>query len=285
MKTNPKSAAPVEPFVRDGTTDEFMSGLRRAGNRWSFNGAEKPGEPRIASWDLADEIGKLGISSEPGDGTDGTTTPPKNSMRDVLQLNEASPLGTSSSDTSVESPSPRNVDTLNLTAHSRESSIDTLNSETSSRSNAQLSSLKNVSFPGDLTKDRPRSFSGAISNAELRRLQSIDTPSQLPDSLQDRGSPLTRDVSGSDNKPPSSVPSGENIGGSAQPMYPSITAYPNQQQLQHQPPVSYPSLSSRHFLQVDQLFLVYGNGTGVPYAPGGATNQYNEPAPPTVHQR
>lgn len=233
MKTNPKSAAPLEPFVRGGSADEFANGLRRAGNRWSFNGSERTGEPKIANWDLVDEIGKLSIANGTGDVTDGTTTPPKNSMRDVLQIHEASPLDTSS-DTSLDSTSPQHTDGLNLPSHSRESSTDTFNSESSVRSNAHLHSLKSMPFPSDLTKDRPRSFSGAISDAELRRLQNIHTPSQLPDSLQDKGSPLTREVAGGDTKPPSSVPSGENLSGPAQPLYPSLAMHPNaQQQFNH----------------------------------------------------
>ncbi|KAL5535229.1 hypothetical protein ACEPAF_3323 [Sanghuangporus sanghuang] len=235
MKSNPKSAAPIEPFVRDGMTEDFASGLRRAGNRWSFNGSEKIAEPKVATWDLVDEIGKLGISNDSGDGTDGTTTPPKNGMRNVLQIHEASPLGTSSSDTSLDSTSPRNAEVFNLPSHSRESSIETLNSESSARSNAHISSLKTVPFPADFTKDRPRSFSGAISDVELRRLQNIHTPSHLPESLQDKGPAMTKEVNGSDNKAPSSVPSGENATGSGQPMYPSLAAYPNSQP-QLQPP-------------------------------------------------
>lgn len=230
IKTNPKSAAPIEPYVRDSSEDNYNN-LRRAGNRWSFNGAEKTIDSKLSTWDLVDEIGKLSIANgSTGEGTDGTTTPSKNG---VLQIHEASPLETSSSDTSLDSASPQNPDTLNLPSHSRGSSTDTLNSETSAPSNAaHLNSLKAAVVMSDLTKDRPRSFSGALSDVELRRLQNINTPSQLPDSLQDRGSPLTREVSGGENKPPSSVPSGENIGGSVQPMYPSITSYPTVQQQQ-----------------------------------------------------
>ncbi|KAH8120587.1 hypothetical protein DFH11DRAFT_76418 [Phellopilus nigrolimitatus] len=273
MKTNPKSAAPLEPYVRDGASDEAIAnGLRRAGNRWSFNGSE----PKIANWDLADEIGKLSISNGASDGTDGSTTPSKN-VRDVLQIHETSPLDTSSSDTSLDSASPQNVDGLNLSSHSRGSSTDTLSSESSARSNAHLNSLKASPFSTDLTKDRPRSFSGAISDVELRRLQNIHTPSQLPESLQDRGSPLTRDVNGGgDSVPPSSTPSGENISGSAQPMFPSLAAYPNVQQpafvglpaqgFAHQGP------AARHDeLQVDptiqpRQFVNGGQGLGAPFA-------------------
>ena len=241
MKSNPKSAAPIEPFVRDGSADDFASGLRRAGNRWSFNGAEKIVEPKVATWDLVDEIGKLGISDDAGDGTDGATTPPKSGMRNVLQIHEASPLGTSSSDTSLDSTSPRNAENLNLPSHSRESSSETLNSESSARSNAHISSLKTVPFSADFTKDRPRSFSGAISDVELRRLQNIHTPSHLPDSFQDKGPTMTREVNGSDNKQP--VTNGENVAGPQQPMYPSLSAYPSSQP-QLQPPVRFSFISS-----------------------------------------
>ncbi|KAI5124424.1 hypothetical protein M0805_008308 [Coniferiporia weirii] len=276
MKSNPKSAAPLEPYVRDGTSDESIAnGLRRAGNRWSFNGSEKLTEPKIANWDLVDEIGKLSIANGASEGTDGTTTPSKNGVRDVLQIHETSPLETSSSDTSLDSASPQNADSLNLPSHSRGSSTDTLSSESSVRSNAHLTSLKSTPFSSDLTKDRPRSFSGAISDAELRRLQNIHTPSQLPESLQDRGSPLTRDVGGGDGKALSSTPSGENISGSAQPMFPSLTAYPNVQPTfmgfpaqgfaSQVPTARHDDLQVDHTIQPRQQFVNGSQSLGPPF--------------------
>ncbi|KAH8114626.1 hypothetical protein DFH11DRAFT_1543890 [Phellopilus nigrolimitatus] len=259
MKTNPKSAAPLEPYVRDGASDEAIAnGLRRAGNRWSFNGSE----PKIANWDI---------------GTSPTRSANSVSLTARAMARTTSPLDTSSSDTSLDSASPQNVDGLNLSSHSRGSSTDTLSSESSARSNAHLNSLKASPFSTELTKDRPRSFSGAISDVELRRLQNIHTPSQLPESLQDRGSPLTRDVNGGgDSMPPSSTPSGENISGPTQPMFPSLAAYPDVQQptfvglpaqgFAHQGP------AARHDeLQVDptiqpRQFVNGGQGRGAPFA-------------------
>lgn len=236
IKSNPKSAAPIEPFVRDGANEDGLtSNFRRVQNRWSLHGSEKLVDPKIPNWDLSEELAKLKLANDDGD-EDGSTTPPKNIVRDVVQIHETSPLDTSSSDTSLDSASPQNVDGANL-SHSRESSTDTLGSEASARSQTLLSSLKTTTFTSDLTKDRPRSFSGALSDMDLRRLQNISTPSQLPESFQDRGSsPLTRDAAGVvDSKPLSSSPNGENSGGGqAQPMFPSLTAYPHIQQ----PPVS-----------------------------------------------
>lgn len=195
-------------------------------NRWSFNGSERLVDPR-ATWDLVDEIGKLKISNGGSDRTDGSTTPPQATVRDVLQIQETSPLETSSSDTSLDSSSPQNEDALNLPSHSRGSSTDTLSSESSAHSQALFNTLKSTSFSTDLTKDRPRSFSGALSDIELRRLQNIATPSQQPDSFHDRdSSPMTRETNSTESKPPSTTASGENIGGTVQPMYPSLTAYP-----------------------------------------------------------
>ena len=214
--------------MRSGGSEESLTnGLRRAGNRWSFNGAE----PMIANWDLAEEIGKLNIvgGTNDVDGTDGTTTPSKKAMPDVLQITETSPLETSSSDTSLDSSSPQNLDDLNLPSHSRGLSTDTLESENSARSSVHLTSLKTVSLAADLTKDRPRSFSGAISDAELRRLQDIHTPSQLPESLQDKGSPSIKDAAVGENKAANALPLGEGVTAVTQPMFPSLAAYPHAQ--------------------------------------------------------
>lgn len=250
MKSNPKSAAPLEPFVRSGGSEESLTnGLRRAGNRWSFNGAE----PMIANWDLAEEIGKLNIvgGANDVDGTDGATTPSKKAMPDVLQITETSPLETSSSDTSLDSSSPQNLDDLNLPSHSRGLSTDTLESENSARSSIHLASLKTTSFGSDLTKDRPRSFSGAISDAELRRLQDIHTPSHLPESFLDRGSPSIKDASAGENKAAIAAPMGE---GASQPMFPSLAQYPYAQ-----PPVSSYITLNAFFFTYNLHLLVYGS--------------------------
>lgn len=227
MKANPKSAAPIEPFVNDGLSDEGISNsFRRASNRWSYNGAEKLATSGVSKWDLVDDFDKLKLGNT---SDDGSTTPPKTFVTDVLQIQEASPLDTSSSDTSLDSLSPQNAESLNLVSHTRGASTDTLSSESSSRSQVLLNSFKNPAFATDLTKDRPRSFSGAINEAELRRLQNIPTPTQLPESFQDRGaSPLTRDASG-ESRGTSSTASQDGIGGS-QPLFPSLAAYPSLQQ-------------------------------------------------------
>lgn len=219
MKANPKSAAPIEPFVNDGLSDEGISNsFRRTSNRWSYNGAEKLVTSGVPNWDLVDGLEKLKLGNA---SDDGSMTPPKTIVTDVLQIQEASPLDTSSSDTSLDSLSPQNAESLNLVSHTRGASTDTLSSESSSRSQVLLNSFKNPAFATDLTKDRPRSFSGAINEAELRRLQNIPTPTQLPESFQDRGaSPLMRDVSGE---------SVDGMGGS-QPHFPSLAAYPTLQQ-------------------------------------------------------
>ena len=70
MKANPKSAAPIEPFVNDGLSDEGISNsFRRASNRWSYNGAEKLVTSGVPKWDLADDFGKLKLGNSSDDGS------------------------------------------------------------------------------------------------------------------------------------------------------------------------------------------------------------------------
>ena len=56
MKSNPKSAVPMEPF-RDALAEEsFTNNLKRVANRWSFNGSEKLLDPK-ANWSLVEKLG------------------------------------------------------------------------------------------------------------------------------------------------------------------------------------------------------------------------------------
>lgn len=227
MKSNPKSAAPREPYVLEDSPDGNLSNgvHRRVSNRWSYTGAE----PSIGNWQqLAEDMGTLNVNSDTGDGTDDATTPPTTHSKEILQ-NDTSPLETSSSESSLESTAHPDVDALLLPSHSRGSSTDTSasNSETSTRSQLLSSTLKANTYTSDLTKDRPRSFSGAISDVELRRLQNITTPGQYPEKVQDRGSsPLRKDPYIAEGKPPSSTPISESITIPAPPMFPSLATYP-----------------------------------------------------------
>ncbi|TDL28793.1 hypothetical protein BD410DRAFT_863436 [Rickenella mellea] len=226
IKSNPKSAAPREPYVRDEVIESpVASNLRRLGNRWSFNGSL---EPAIANWDLAEEIGNLQIGNGSIDGPQLTTTPPKNPVNDMLHMHETSPLDTSSSDASLDSISPPDEDRLALPSHSRGSSTDSVSSESSSVSQTLISSLQpSVDVP-DLTKDRPRSFSGVYPDAELRRLQQADTAGQTRPSSQDKRSSPLRDGYEGDNMQTPSAFNQESV--TQQPMFPSLTSYPQTQQ-------------------------------------------------------
>jgi hypothetical protein len=144
------------------------------GNRWRFN-ANGQFVDSDAGWDLADEIVRLNI----GDGEDlhgQMRTPPKSKMgvAAVVQLNEGSPLETSS-DASVDS-SPHPSDHQISLSHSRGSSTDT----TISSSQESLSGASQILLaPAPIkattgeVKERPHSFSGGLSTADLRRLQQV----------------------------------------------------------------------------------------------------------------
>jgi hypothetical protein len=220
MKNNPKSAAPREPFIVDGSPDgNTANGVHRRVNRWSYTGAEQS----LGNWQqFAEDFGKLSMGDDTNDNTDDVTTPSNTHSKEAL-TNDASPLETSSSDSSLESSANPEGDALLISSHSRGSSTDTSASEASSRSQMLSSTLKASSFTSDLTKDRPRSFSGAISEVELKRLQNINTPEKT----LDRSSPLRKDPYGADSKTLSSTPSSENVQGAMQPLFPSLATYPN----------------------------------------------------------
>ncbi|KAF9474299.1 hypothetical protein BDN70DRAFT_323578 [Pholiota conissans] len=143
--------------------------------RWRYNssgqfvdmGAES------ATWELADEIGRLKIGDVTGADNDDRLpirTPPKSKLPNpaVSQITESSPLD-SSSNTSVGS-SPQVPD--HPVSHSRGSSADTtLSSGRDSVSgNALLAHPPLKAAPAE-AKERPHSFSGGLSSADLRRLQ------------------------------------------------------------------------------------------------------------------
>ncbi|PPQ63521.1 hypothetical protein CVT24_004749, partial [Panaeolus cyanescens] len=120
-----------------------------------------------ASWELADEIGRLKIGDvnvDPNDVRVAIRTPPKSKLSSAA-VNEASPLD-SSSNTSVGS-SPHVQD--HPISHSRGSSADTTNSRDSNTARLVHPTLKMPTTTE--SKERPHSFSGGLSTADLRRLQ------------------------------------------------------------------------------------------------------------------
>ena len=159
-------------------TSNHSTGAPVNSGRWRFNttGQLVNSEAASTEWDLADEIVRLNIGGVGGD-IGGEVhaqirTPPKSKMPNttVVQLSEASPLEASSDASADSSPHPSDHQ-INV-AHSRGSSTDTTDSthESVLSSTSQASSQLKVS-PSNEAKERPHSFSGGLSAAELRRLQ------------------------------------------------------------------------------------------------------------------
>ncbi|THV06076.1 hypothetical protein K435DRAFT_646085 [Dendrothele bispora CBS 962.96] len=144
------------------------------GNRWYFSNSGQIVTPDTAGWELADEIVRLNIGDTTKEGEDvQIRTPPKSKLASaaVAQLTESSPLETGSIPSVDSSPSS---DHQIVVSHSRGSSTDTTfssqESGVSSNSNTMLvQPLK--SGPMSELKERPHSFSGGLSSADLRRLQ------------------------------------------------------------------------------------------------------------------
>ncbi|KAF9535500.1 hypothetical protein CPB83DRAFT_888206 [Crepidotus variabilis] len=142
------------------------------GRRWVVNGSGQylDAEVESAAWGLSDEIGRLKIGEVSSDLEEARLpihTPPNSKLAsaNVAQITEASPLDSSSSNSSSpHTPDPQ-------ISHSRGASAD-LGSRDSLTGNALLAHppLKNASVEA---KERPHSFSGGLSNADLRRLQQV----------------------------------------------------------------------------------------------------------------
>lgn len=164
-----------------------------SGHRWRFNTNGQLVDSESAGWDLADEIVRLKIGEVTGETDDvhgQMRTPPKSKLAAaaVAQLSEASPLE-SLSNTSVGS-SPHASDHQISISHSRGSSTDTTisssqESSISAASNTLLSKPPLKVNTGGEAKERPHSFSGGLSSADLRRLQqSGDSPDPNDRQLQ-----------------------------------------------------------------------------------------------------
>ncbi|KZT23744.1 hypothetical protein NEOLEDRAFT_1179745 [Neolentinus lepideus HHB14362 ss-1] len=211
-------------------------------NRWRFNNAGQLIDSDIspAEWDLADEIMRLKIGS--GDDSHGQArTPPQGKMGSstMAQYHEVSPLDTSNA--SIDSSSPHPSDQhLNLASHSRGSSTDTSasSSQTSVLSgSSQTLHVSALAPPKVNARERPHSYSGGLSAAELQRLQHAG------------GSPV---ASGSPGEAVGQQQPWQPANGKSNqveaPMYPSVAAYPTLLRSQQQavgPSVQDYSLVSR----------------------------------------
>ncbi|KAG8220035.1 hypothetical protein J3R82DRAFT_1049 [Butyriboletus roseoflavus] len=159
-------------------SERHVAASNNGGHRWRFNRTGQLVDAVAASeWDLAQDIARLKLDSvgELADGVHGPMkTPPQSKLAAaaVVQYNEASPLETAS-EASIDS-SPQGSDHQLSPSHSRVSSTDTLDSHESALSSASHTlrgppQLK-IAASGE-AKERPHSFSGGLSSAELRRLK------------------------------------------------------------------------------------------------------------------
>lgn len=161
-------------------SERHVAATSDSNHRWRFNGTGQLVDASATSdWDLAQDIARLKLSSvtELVDDVHGhIKTPPQSKLAvaAVAQYNEASPLETAS-EASIDS-SPHGSDHQLSPSHSRVSSTDTLDSHESVLSSASHTlrgppQLK-VAATGE-GKERPHSFSGGLSSAELRRLKQV----------------------------------------------------------------------------------------------------------------
>ncbi|KDQ54779.1 hypothetical protein JAAARDRAFT_348656 [Jaapia argillacea MUCL 33604] len=203
------------------TTPSDRTAVGATNNRWRFNNVGQLVDSELApgEWDLADEIVRLRIGTDVGgDSNDDVggqmRTPPQSKMSAVslAQLHEASPLDTNS-DVSGDSSSPHPLDQpLTTGSHSRGSSTDTTGSLAQTLHVPAMAPPK-VGTVGE-HKERPHSYSGGLSSADLRRLQ------QAGDSPVSRGPP--GDAVGQQ------WPANPTRAGAAeQPTYPSLVNYPS----------------------------------------------------------
>jgi hypothetical protein len=241
-----------------------------------------------ASWDLAEGIARLNINGgfDTAENIRGPIrTPPKTkkAAEPVLQLHDSSPL--ESPDTSSDSrPSPpASDDRLALANHSRVSSADTTASTQLSGSSHTLASSALGLKVGPEQRDRPHSYSGGLSTADLQRLRGVG-PSPPDGERAPQWSAAVDRQSQYD-----------------QPLYPSLSSYPRQsvpvtedlqvdyttQQRQFQPLdgtiPSPPAFNGRSSSSVSGT-AAYRSQAGRGYNPGLVTNgAYTGPPGHTAH--
>ncbi|KAF9270516.1 hypothetical protein L218DRAFT_983016 [Marasmius fiardii PR-910] len=193
-KTQQFRRSPYSSLPKVATTIDSMTSRPDSNpKRWVLknNNQVVDVEASNAGWELADEIVRLNIGEEGADNAP-IRTPPKSELPSaaLAQLQDSSPLETNSLPSTDSSP---HVADHHITvSHSRGSSTDTTfssqDSHMSSNSNTLVTraaaNLKNVNV--NETKERPHSFSGGLSSADLRRLQQAgeETDNQLQQQQQ-----------------------------------------------------------------------------------------------------
>ncbi|KAI0094553.1 hypothetical protein BDY19DRAFT_26810 [Irpex rosettiformis] len=148
------------------------------GGRWRLNGYGQHVDSVSAEWDIVDELGKLQLGDNASDRKSQMRTPPQ--MRGGLGAVgiESSPLESSSD--SLGSDSPNAFEQANLASHSRGASADTTASQTNQTLHAgPYTPGKNSSL--NEARNRPHSYSGGLSSADLVRLQQAGGSPGLPE--------------------------------------------------------------------------------------------------------
>ncbi|KJA26025.1 hypothetical protein HYPSUDRAFT_133723 [Hypholoma sublateritium FD-334 SS-4] len=193
--------------------------------RWRYNASGQfvdMGAEAAASWELADEIGRLKIADVAAPDPDDARRPARTPPKPKLPAADASPLD-SASNPSVGS-SPHVSD--HPAAHSRGSSADTTLSSAPGPGPALLAHPPLKAVPAVEAKERPHSFSGGLSTADLRRLQ------QAGDSDHDRHQQQQQQQWYRDN--------------AEQLSYPSLSTQVHRPVPQQQPIFSYPATGGAH---------------------------------------
>lgn len=147
------------------------------GGRWRINSSGQLVDSLSAEWDIADDLGKLQLGDNGPDRKSQMRTPPQ--MRGGLGVVgiETSPLE-SSSEASLGSDSPNAFEQpANLGSHSRGASADSNASQTLHA--GPYTPLK-VGNLGE-GRNRPHSYSGGLSSADLVRLQQAGGSPGAPD--------------------------------------------------------------------------------------------------------
>ncbi|KAJ8514945.1 hypothetical protein ONZ45_g7580 [Pleurotus djamor] len=150
-------------------------------SRWLSNGNGQFVDPD-AGWDIAENLVKLSIGDAGGaeDHVHGQiSTPPKSTMASatVVSLSDSSPLETSSNPSVDSSPHPSDHQII---SHSRGSSTDsTVSSSHESAIGHTLLAATHASNKSGEARERPHSFSGGLSTADLRRLQQAGESDEL----------------------------------------------------------------------------------------------------------
>ncbi|EIN13634.1 hypothetical protein PUNSTDRAFT_117353 [Punctularia strigosozonata HHB-11173 SS5] len=185
------------------------------GDRWRLNGAGQLVDAETTpEWDLADQIVRLNLGGGEADELRGQMrTPPnsKNSTTAVAQFTETSPLESSDASAGSSSPEP-SQNSRGSAIHSRDSSADTTDSGSRNLRVPPLTPPQ-VGAVGE-QRERPHSYSGGLSMADLRRLQ------------QAGGSPVAKPPSGDTTPQQPQQREWSTPNQSDQPTYPSLTGNP-----------------------------------------------------------